>query len=406
MKYFRNTELAKIYNVSEKSVRNWVQAAQEGKIELQLYAKDGKHFVANTTQNTAVIEKQVQKGKKYKNSRSFKVISPVQKFYDLFSTKQILDIVTNLDVHREIPYQYTYFDGGAKYWDLYAKRLYNEKTPNSLTSTIQLLTINRDYLDTVLDGRRVNVIDIGVGNCLPVKDLLQHFLSTGQLNRYIGIDLSNELLEIAQENLTSWFGNRIKFEKHVRDIRYERFSDLLVEDSFQTHQTPPVNIVLFLGGTISNLREADQSLQTINSSLGRDDLFIISRKLDTEKARRHFDFDIEAGSISLAPQDKFILDLMNIDETTYEVEQFFDQEANERVIQIRAKIDLSIKFVFNGYQKIIEIHKGENVILWRSKHQRLIDVVKQFERNSFSTIQTAKSKDQEYLMLTSKIKSS
>jgi transposase len=62
VKYFKNTELASLYKISEKSVRNWIAAVQEGKIDLQLYDKNNKSFIANTSKNIAVIEELVEKG--------------------------------------------------------------------------------------------------------------------------------------------------------------------------------------------------------------------------------------------------------------------------------------------------------------------------------------------------------
>lgn len=406
MKYFKNTELAKLHNISEKSVRNWIQAALNGKSALQLYKVNDKSYVANTSLNNTLIEQLVKRGKKFKNSRAFKTVSPANKFYELFSSQQLLDVISNLDIHREIPYQYTYFDGGATYWDNYANKLLNEKVTNSLNGTIQLLAISRDYLDKFFDDyEKVNVIDIGVGNCLPVKDLLSHLLENDKLNRYIGIDLSKELLDIGEQNLKSWFGDKINFERHIRDINYERFYDLLVADSFQGDEHKSINVVLFLGGTISNLREPDQTLRNINASMGRNDLFIITRKLDTPRARRHFDFGVEEDSIILAPQDKFILDLLNIDESFYTIEQFFDEEKRSRVIQAKMKIDLSIKFEFDGYQKVLEINKGENLLIWRSKHQGMTDIIDQFDKNSFTTLQATMSTDEEYSMFVAKVKS-
>lgn len=407
MKYFKNTELAKLYNVSEKSVRNWIHAASEGKLDLQLYAIEDKPYVANTSKNTFLIEQLVLKGKKYKNSRAFKSVVPTKKFYDLFNSQQLLDIISSLDIHRDIPYQYTYFDGGAKYWDVYANRLLDEKLTNSLSGTILLLDISKDYLDNIFsDYKSVNIVDIGVGNCLPVKGLVEHLLEIKKLKRYIAIDLSNELFDIAEANMKTWFGDQVKFEKHTRDINYERFYDLLVEDSFHGEADSSINLVLLLGGTISNLREPDQTLRNINASMGRNDIFLLSRKLDTEKARRHFDFNVDNNDLTLAPQDRLLLDLLNIDPSYYTVEQLFDENLKARNIRVRLKVDLSIQFDFEGYHKRLEFRKSETILLWRSNHQRMSEVVEQLEKNSFSTLQAITTKDQEYSMFVSKIKSS
>jgi len=402
MKYFKNTDLAKLYHVSEKSVRNWIDATQQGKIDLQLHQEKDRFYVANTSKNTAVIEDLVKRGKKYKNSRAFKSVKPSQKFYELYSPQQLLDIVANLDIHREIPHQYTYFNGGAIYWDKYTHRLLDEEITNSLNGTIQLLDLSTTYIDNVAhDYKWVNIIDVGVGNCLPVKNLLSHLQEKGKMKRYISIDISKEILDIAENNVKDWFGDQINFERYVRDINYERFYDLLVEESFLRDSDDTLNIVLFLGGTITNLREPDQVLRNINASMGRNDLFILTRKLDTEKARRHFDFEIQEPSI--VDQEKLVLDLLNIDSAFYTIEQFFDESSRSRIMQAKLKVDISISFEFERFKKTIELRKDESILIWRSRHQNMSEMIDQFERNSFDVLQAAKTKDQEYSIFITKL---
>lgn len=406
MKYFKNTELAKLYNVSEKSVRNWVQAAQEGKLELQLYTSNGKTYIANTPLNAMAIEGVVAKGRKYKNTRAFKVVTPTEKFYELCTPKQIYDLIANIDIHREIPHQYSYLDGGAVHWDQYAHKLLNEKTPNSVTNTIELLDVSEPYIDSILAGNeRVNIIDIGPGNCLPIKDMLASLHKNGKLNRYIGLDVSPEMLEIARQNIEAWYNHEIDYEDSIRDINYDRFEDLVISSSFRKDNTVIPNLILFFGGTISNLRDPDQALRIINNSMGKNDIFMLSRKLDTAATRRFFDFS--AGpkeAITLDMKEKNMLDLMGIDDSLYEVEQFFDEQKMARIMQIRFKVDLTINFQLEGNKRNIDILKGETLLLWRSDHKSLLETVGQLNQNGFDVIQATKSRDQQYALFIAKLK--
>src|SRR6266545_2689539 len=186
MKYFKNTELAKLYHVSEKSVRNWIESARTGKLDLQLFEAKDKSYVANTASNARLIEELVQNGKKYKNKRGFREVSPTKKFYEMYDQKQILDIISSLTIHHEIPLQYTYVNGGADYWDQYAKRLISEQTPNLLVRTLELLDVSSDNIDRLVSGRsKVNVVDLGPGNGLPIRPTLARLLEQGKLKRYI-----------------------------------------------------------------------------------------------------------------------------------------------------------------------------------------------------------------------------
>src|SRR5690348_13640231 len=88
VKFFKNTELAKIYRISEKSVRNWIEAARAGRLALDLVEDKNRMYIANTSRNTVMIQQLVEKGKKYTNSRGRQTIKPTAKFYEIFDSKQ------------------------------------------------------------------------------------------------------------------------------------------------------------------------------------------------------------------------------------------------------------------------------------------------------------------------------
>src|ERR1700744_4156385 len=117
MPYFKHSELAKEYHVSLKTVYNWIDAAKQGKLALELEERAGRTYIANKQSNVVVLRQLAQEGKKYRNARFQKVLTPHAKFYELFSRQQILDLITNLSTHSEIPRQYNYFDRGAITWD-------------------------------------------------------------------------------------------------------------------------------------------------------------------------------------------------------------------------------------------------------------------------------------------------
>ncbi|HEY5806135.1 MAG TPA: L-histidine N(alpha)-methyltransferase [Candidatus Saccharimonadales bacterium] len=400
MKYFKNTELAKLYHVSEKSIRNWIDAAESGKLDLQLYEEKGKFYITNITKNTKLIEELVKRGKKFKNTRGYKVAKPTEDFYKLYSPKQVLDIMSNIDIYREVPVQYTYFDSGAKRWDTYTQHLLKQDSPNSVTNTIDLLGINLSYIDTLIEGyTSINIIDIGPGNALPIRNLLGHFLEKGKLNRYIALDISKELLKIAEDNIEKWFDGQVKFEGHIRDIVYERFDDLLVKDTFAENADSTLNLVLFLGGTFNNFRDPDHALATIHDSMGKKDILVSSKKLDTEKSRRYFE-QTASGNQDM----ELVLRLLNIDKSYYTLEQYFDVHKMARELQAKFNVALAIEFQLDGQRRTIELNKGESLLLWRARHQAAVETINQFDANGFDFLQATRSKDLDYILHISKIK--
>lgn len=400
MKYFKNTELAKLYNVSEKSVRNWIQAAKEGKLELTLHTENGKAAIANTPKNTLIVEELIARGKKYRNSRAFKTATPLQRLYEVCTPRQVYDLVSSIDIHREIPHQYSYLNGGASHWDKYAHKLFREKTPNSVTNTIELLDLNDQYiLKLCRNASKINVVDLGVGNCLPVRGMLERLVATGRFNRYIAIDTSIDMLNIAQKNIAQWFSD-IHFEGHVRDISYDRFDDLIIPDTFTDDSESIINLVFFFGGTVSNLRDPAQTLRTIQNSMGKDDVFLMSRKMDTDATRRFFDFTLD--DVGHDMKERYMLDMMGVDSSYYDIEQFFDVEARSRIMQARLKVDLALKFSNGEKKRTIELHKGEGITIWRSDHKTLQETMEQLDLSGYETLQASKSIDHQYSLFVCK----
>jgi uncharacterized SAM-dependent methyltransferase len=346
-----------------------------------------------------ILEQLVEKGKKYRNTLHHKVTSPTAQFYALYSRKQILDIISNLNIHKEIPRQYNYFDQGATNWEKFADRMWVEKEPNLLKSSAELLESNFDAIDSLIEGHsQVNVIDIGPGNGLPVRSLLTHLYERGILHRYIAIDISEEMLHIARKNIHEWFGDKIKFEGHVRDITYERFDDLLVDDMLDKNAEKTINLVLLLGGTAMNFQSPYDTLKVIYRSISRDDLLIYTDKPDTEAERRYFDVNADPSASALSPKYSFIFGLLNIDESLYDVDMGYDSEKKIRYIRAKLKTALTIKFEFENGERNVKFNKGDTILLLRVLHQTSLEIISEFEKAGFTLLQSTVTKDRQYFL--------
>lgn len=404
MLYFTNQELAEANHVSVRTVRNWIESAREGKLDLALQEKGQRYYIANTSKNALIIQDLVNKNKKYRPHRAQKTVAPQSKFYELYNQDQLYDLVSNLQINHEIPRQYNYFGEGAENWDRYANRLATEDTGNLLKSTLELLEYNECYLDHLLGKyERVNVIDIGVGNALPVKEFLTHLQNQGKLGRYIAIDISPSMLDIAEKNVRSWFGDNIQYEGYALDIDHERFGNLLANEYIKSDSDKTTNLVLFLGSTIANFKKPASILQVIHDSMGINDFFLHHQTLDTLTGRRYFDFKSAPTNSSLAPNHRYIFDLLNIDETLYDVEMGFDADLHERYIKVELKIALSIRFLFDAGERIVSFNKGDKIQLWRHRHNSIVDILQMLHDSEFRTLQASRSTDQQSLLTISRI---
>ncbi len=138
MKHFKHAELVETYHVSLRTVHNWIDSAKQGKVGLKLHKTDGRTYIADTEENAVILRQLAEKGKKFRNALYDKEIEPKPEFYSLYNKRQILDIITNLTVHREIPRQYNYFNGGAANWERFALHMWSRKQPISLKVRLSL----------------------------------------------------------------------------------------------------------------------------------------------------------------------------------------------------------------------------------------------------------------------------
>lgn len=407
MIYFKHSELTNDYHVSLKTVHNWIDAAKQGKLDLQLHEVNGRTYIANTPTNILLLEGLANKGKKYRNTLHHKVVTPKLEFYENYNRRQVLDIISSLEIHREIPRKYNYLDGGANNWDSWVKRLQVEQNSNILKGTIELLDSNMDSLLRLIEGYKyVNVIDVGVGNAMPIKELLGRLLGAKLLHRYVALDISDTMLRIAQQNIKEWFKGQVRFEGYARDVSYERFDDLLVDDMLSSDSASTINLVLYLGGTPTNFRSPADTLKVVCGSMGDKDLLIYTDKPDTEASRRYFDFNPQKGATTLSPNHSFILGLLNVDGGLYDTEMGYNENLQMRYIRIRLKTALTIKFRFEGGERDVVLEKGETILLLRIWHKGVLGLISEFEEVGFSLLQSSLTQDRQFLLTISSVNKS
>ena len=405
MQYFRNFEIVKEHRVDESTVRKWIRNAKSGKLDLTLHEQGDRTYIANTAKNVAAIKDLVEAHRKFRNTKAAKVVTPRPEFFKLYTQAQIYDMATNLELHHEIPRQYNYFNGGADSWDKYAQQMIIEEAPNVINSTVKLLDMNDSYIDELLNNyKRVNVVDIGVGNALPVKDFLTKIVERGALGRYVAIDISAEMLEIARRNIKEWFGDVFPFEGYELDINTDRFANILAEEYLRKDAEDTVNLVLLLGGTPYNFRNPDGLFKVIHDSMSVNDFLIHTQKLDSDATRRYFDFNPNPGQPVLPPIHRFVVDMLNIDESLYDIDLGYDEARRQRYERIRLKVALTIIFEFEQGERTIHFGKGESILVWRSWQQTAFDVARQFDRNDFYILHSSQTADQEYILTVSRAK--
>lgn len=406
--YFKNTELAELYGMSEATVRNWVKSAIEGRLKLRIVEHNGRNYVAKDISNMPTIEELVRQNRKYRNTLASRTVRASNRLFETFNDAQVYDIIRNLELHHEVPVQYSYFGPGAGEWDEYIKRQARVDTPSMFSRTVELLADNESYIDKLLhEYKKVNIVDIGVGNAMPVKALLSRLLEQGKLARYIGIDFSPGMLELARGNIESWFEGRVEFVGRQLDIAHERFSDVFPDEYLQDEEA--VNLVLFLGATPNNLREPRDAFRTICESMRPHDFLIYTDKLEPEDAPPEW---YEHGANKYGKSEvmsllKHVYDMLNIDESLYDIEVGIDRIMGQRYARTRFKVALTVEFMMNGIaKKRLYFEKGEIVTLWRCWQTTTRSLASLLDSTGFYVLHTSQSQDHNYILAIAEVKRS
>lgn len=395
--YYVTSQLADTYGVSVATAHNWIKAARSGKLDLELYERNDKAYIRKSAKNVAVLKRLVEDRKKYRNSRAVTDIKPRSALYEIYSEGQIYDIILNLEKYREVDCEYNYFDGGADNWDQYVRRMVQEDAANSQTlRTKEILELSYSYIDKLLENYdKINLVDIGTGNAMPVRGLVDHLLEQGKKVRYTGLDISQAMMNIAKQNIQEWFGDQVEVEDFVLDIKHERFGHLLAETYFSGERI--ANLVLFFGGTSKNLRNPDDAFRTIYESLRENDFLLLTTKLDTENSRNFIDFGSgDEDDDLMDPIVRFIFDLLNINNNLYTVEKGYDEELRQRYLRIRFTSAATMTFEFAEGKQVLEFSKGDRILFWRAWHMSPSDVSEQLMRNGFYTLNSLQTTDRQY----------
>jgi uncharacterized SAM-dependent methyltransferase len=413
MKIIRNIDIAKEYGVSATSVTNWIEAAKNNKNNLKLLEWEGRMYVEDIANNRLILENLSLRGRNYKSREEKAVIEPKQELYNEFNKVQLSEIIISLENNLEIPHKFTYFKKGAEVWDAYVKRTYREDIINTVTNTAQMLNDSLEFiLKNIENGWQVNLIDIGCGNSYPVRKLIDLLLSREILYKYITIDISQDILDFSQDNISKWFGSNVVQSSYKRDISIETIQDILIYES-NLAEKKIINLVMFVGSTIENQTKWHQTLESLSSSLSRNDLFLLGQTLDNKAARQYFDLSFQTNKKQTVAQKNLyyqdwqnlvIPNLINIPLNSYEIIWEFNEIEKCRVMNMLLLRDITIKFKQDNFSKELNLYKGQKIVIWKHSHHTLIEIIKSLNHVNLKTLFTTTSKDEAQVLTISKLK--
>ncbi len=411
MKTLKRSDVVKTYGVTRTTVKRWIDQAKLGKNNLILVEKNGKDFILDNEHNKIIIKKFVENGRKYDPSSPQKHVKPKKELYEIFNTEELAEIINCLENYSEIPNKFTYMNGGAEEWHKYAKNSVIRSIINPVTNTIEVLDSIYYFLENFIEKKqKFNVFDIGVGDLTPVKDFIRKLIKRERINKYIGLDFSQEMLNIANQKFTEEFKEKdIKYDMIKVDINKDNLIKLLFyESNRKENKFKTKNLLLFLGSTIENERDKIGTMINIRNSMSLEDILIIGETIDSESSKSYFNFNLsdkpKTKLEKISKRDKWVLETFGIQEDFYDVKMYYDDEDKSRYTKIYPFFDIFIEISSEDFDKVIFLPKNKPIILWRHSHQSIRQIIETLDSVGLKPINFSTSKDESQVILTCKLK--
>jgi hypothetical protein len=360
MIHLSNSEIASQYGISDAAVSFWVQGAAAKKNNLELILVKDKYKVVDNAHNHAELYQLAQNGKKYNRKRDRIEITPSEDFYQIFDENEIVEIVRDLEVFSEINIKFSYKSEGAQKWD----EVYNEGTDQTPVRVIDVLDSSIDLILQKIDPTKpINLVEIGPGNSKPIKSFLDKISKLRRVQKYVAVDISQEMIDISRKNINSWFPS-LEFTSYKLDIENTKFTRYFEEIKIKSRQTDSVNLVLDLGGTIGNHKCYIEVLGNIQSGLGKDDLFILSNNLETKENKPLANHQKSSAQNQLQLWD---LKKLGFDVEECEVDFRYDEVDGFKIKSLVLDKGYSLKIKELGVEKFIEFEKDQKIGFFKYK---------------------------------------
>lgn len=333
-------------------------------------------------------------------------VKPSSDFYSAFSEKQIIDIINSLEANKTIPHKYCYSGDGATSWDeFYSECGRSGEYPIS-NQVIEIVRESLSYINYQTQNYKwLNIVDIGPGNSYPVKELVMYFAQLTKLNKYIALDISKDIINISKINIEQWFPN-LPFIGYPFDVETDSLTQILFENSQAIDNSEEaINLILYIGGTLSNHPDRPLVLKNIKRSMGENDLFILSKKIN-------FKHPIETNTtnhiflnLPKRTQDHYfkryqvVRDYLGLLPEDCELVAKYEKNKSRQVLNIRVNADYVIEFNVLGSSKTVKIEKGEEINYWFHHASTSFDFIKELQENELQVIHFSIDKSLSHMLV-------
>ncbi len=312
------------------------------------------------------------------------IVKPASELYSIFSQVEILEMIHALEVRRELPLKYFYKGRGAKIWDSFYLKFIIPNWYRRSNVEINLLKDNFEYINhNFPNNSKLNIIDVGSGNSYPIKEFVSKLNKLGRVNKYIALDISEELLNISKNNFKKWFPC-IKFISDTIDIENSCIPKILLKNEENLEEVNIHNVILLLGVTIGNLHNRSNSLKNLKNSMSKKDLLVFTNEIGCNSK---WDGQVRGGCYYHAKKIyEWVKNTFAIKSEDCELIRKYDSQIDSIVANIKFSRDYTINFKFMDVDKTIKISSGEEITIWRHHKYEIPELTQEIEQAGLKLI--------------------
>lgn len=284
MSFIKNTQVASEYRVSRTSVLNWIAdgVAKKNNLIVELFGK--KYKIIDNAHNRSILSNLANQADIYKNKIEIKKTKVNPELYQCFAQDQLIELINKLEINQTVPLKFSYLGKGAETWDNFIKEsqvsgeyMPTTKIPELLRKALSLIVAR------IPEGKKVNIVDIGTGSSNSMIEVTSFFHQKKLLNKYIGVDINQKMLDKSRENILKVDKN-INYINCVLDFEKVDFAQSL----FNQKDDDIINLLFFVEGTLGNAENLNRSLENLTLSLSQDDFFIPTNGLNSLRTKTQF----------------------------------------------------------------------------------------------------------------------
>jgi uncharacterized SAM-dependent methyltransferase len=193
----------------------------------------------------------------------------------MFSSSQISELITAIKGRGEIPLKFDYIgETGSKRWNEIAKKRSEDRQGINRVEGDLLTAKVGAFVSPFKNLKKLNIIDIGPGDGSSALPLLNSLKKMSVEFRYVPVDISQEILDLATQNIKKIFP-KVSIEPVVLDFELGNFADI----TYKLKSDGSQNLMLFLGTTLGNQSDRQRILTNFRDSMTSEDFLIIGVEL-------------------------------------------------------------------------------------------------------------------------------